>query len=234
MRVWEIPDRKALLRACTRLSRKAQTLGIIFIDLDGFKLVNDIKGHSAGDRCLEKVGLILNGFADSRTSVFRYGGDEFVALVANCTAKRLNVLAESMRKAIESGRPAGRFRVTASIGVVLGTTRRSFRHMLDMADWAAYVSKCNGKNRVTVCPIPPDLLKKARERRIEENFTARNRRLLLRARELSEAARQICFHVELLYGAWSGLAELDIARETLLSPSTELWVKSSILRGVDI
>lgn len=122
---------------------------LVFIDLDGFKAVNDTLGHQEGDKCLEVVVRAVTSVVRGRGRVFRFGGDEFVALFNNATQAEGVLAAERIRAQIEED--ASVYKVTASIGVaatdVVGTDIDS---LIGAADKAMYTSKQTGKNRVSV------------------------------------------------------------------------------------
>lgn len=127
-----------------------QLLAVLFIDLDGFKAINDIYGHHIGDRLLKEVARRLKAATRSRDFIARLGGDEFVALldingeddairVANHLIKAISVPYE-----IEGSR----LRVSASVGIAVyphnGDTRRG---LMVNADAAMYRAKSMGRNR---------------------------------------------------------------------------------------
>jgi diguanylate cyclase (GGDEF)-like protein len=118
-------------------------LAVMMVDLDGFKSVNDSKGHSAGDKVLASVGEILGGVASGKGKAFRYGGDEFTVLLENHNLGEANAVAERIRSAIEKLEV-----VTASIGVAVSTGAESLEQLRENADKAAYDAKNSGKNRV--------------------------------------------------------------------------------------
>jgi diguanylate cyclase (GGDEF)-like protein len=123
---------------------------LVFVDLDNFKLVNDSKGHLAGDACLVKVVEILGGVAAMRGKVYRYGGDEFVVVFPNCTTPEAMATAERIRLEIDQANVAETVKVTASIGVA-ATDRVGHlaEDLIAKGDQAMYVSKQNGRNKVT-------------------------------------------------------------------------------------
>ena len=124
--------RRAAARAHGAASR-GTVAGALFIDIDGFKHVNDNLGHAAGDQLLKVVGERLAGAVRDQDTVGRLGGDEFVVLVESAAAARLrsNLLADRLTEVLrepvelEDGRKI--FSVTASIGVAVGQLRRPRR-----------------------------------------------------------------------------------------------------------
>jgi diguanylate cyclase (GGDEF)-like protein len=131
-------------------------LSLLFCDLDHFKDYNDRNGHSAGDAALREVAHIIEQSVRTIDIAARYGGEEFVvALVETAGADALTV-AERIRTRLESkGLEAGGVRLTVSIGVATfpeDATRRE--ELLDKADWAMYVAKRQGRNRIV--PFSPE------------------------------------------------------------------------------
>lgn len=129
--------------------------GLIFIDVDHFKKFNDRNGHPAGDQVLRRFAALLQECVRSQDLPARYGGEEFVVLCRNSTLEETRTLAETIRKAVETADfPFGEFqplgRVTASIGVSgYPAVKGRFEAVLESADQALYVSKEQGRNRVT-------------------------------------------------------------------------------------
>jgi len=91
-----------LTREIKRSKRHEAALAVIFLDLDGFKSINDQYGHLAGSRTLTEVGTILSRSVRETDTIARYGGDEFVVVLPETPAAGAMVIAERIRKAIES------------------------------------------------------------------------------------------------------------------------------------
>jgi diguanylate cyclase (GGDEF)-like protein len=126
-------------------------VSVLMIDLDHFKEVNDSKGHPEGTKCLESVVKTIAGAVGRKGKIFRYGGDEFVVILPEFCRDEAVATAERIRREIESARPGGDISVTASIGICASnkSSPKSSEEMIIAADKAMYVSKQNGKNRVT-------------------------------------------------------------------------------------
>ena len=125
--------------------------GLIFIDIDRFKSINDEHGHAAGDEVLKMVAKTLMNSARSFDVVARWGGDEFIAVIANVDRNQLVATANRFRTLVEqSSRAAGPVQqVTISIGATLARDEDSEETLLERADRLMYESKDAGKNRVT-------------------------------------------------------------------------------------
>ncbi|HEY4897571.1 MAG TPA: EAL domain-containing protein [Solirubrobacteraceae bacterium] len=151
-----LPNRALVLdRADQLLSRAARhpgmLAGALFIDIDGFKHVNDNLGHAAGDELLKAVGQRLQGAVRDEDTVGRLGGDEFVVLVdSTASGATLDLLAdrltEVLREPIELDDGRKIFSVTASIGVAVGQYSAPDALLRD-ADLALYAAKAAGKDR---------------------------------------------------------------------------------------
>lgn len=154
----QLSGRDSLIRDTERLLAGRTQLGVIYVNLDGFKSVNDTLGHPSGDKCLEKVVEIIGAAVAGKGRLYRYGGDEFVVLLPNFLTAEAAATAERIRAAIDESNPGGEIKVTASIGVTssdqpqLGTAEE----LIKAADEAMYVSKNAGKNRVTSWPLTHD------------------------------------------------------------------------------
>jgi diguanylate cyclase (GGDEF)-like protein len=142
-------------RAEQMLARAARQPGILagalYIDIDGFKHVNDNLGHAAGDRLLTVFGERLQGAVREQDTVGRLGGDEFVVLVETSADELApDVLAdrltEALREPLELGDAGKLFSVTASIGVAIGSYSTPDELLRD-ADLALYAAKAAGKDR---------------------------------------------------------------------------------------
>jgi diguanylate cyclase (GGDEF)-like protein len=129
-------------REINRSARAGLRLSGCFIDLDGFKRVNDIHGHLRGDEVLADVGRALRAGVRSCDTVGRYGGDEFIALLPQTGEREAALLAGRIRALIVSG-STERFeeRLTASIGVAEWSHGLSGEQLLARADSALFAAK---------------------------------------------------------------------------------------------
>jgi diguanylate cyclase (GGDEF)-like protein len=126
-------------------------LGLLVIDVDHFKQVNDWQGHLEGDKALKAVARALRQALRKTDVLARFGGDEFVALLPGCEPEALRTVGEQLRKAVaELGAQDPSLAViTASIGgaVAPGPEAEATR-LLTAADHALYQAKAEGRNRV--------------------------------------------------------------------------------------
>jgi diguanylate cyclase (GGDEF)-like protein len=122
-----------------------------FLDLDGFKRINDACGHLSGDELLRQLGVILRSRMRARDTLARLGGDEFGLLLEHCTPSRGARIAEGLRRAIHRHSfvcGGQRHRVGASIGMVPLAGQDSPSEALRLADAACYRAKRSGGNRI--------------------------------------------------------------------------------------
>lgn len=137
---------------------EGMTYAVMIIDLDRFKDVNDQWGHSAGDSVLSAVGDRL--LANIRTGdlLARYGGEEFIVALPGAAAEEACLVAERLRHAVQDGlypvTGGAAVRVTASIGVAIGTPGETVQGVIDRADHMLYTSKSRGRDRVTLDSPP--------------------------------------------------------------------------------
>ena len=147
-----LPNRTLLLerldRALLRGGRQASVTGILFIDLDDFKIVNDSMGHVAGDQLLAAVGARLSETVQRTDTAARLGGDEFAVLMENAKAPvDAELLAAQVIQTLSRPfrLPAGSVSVSASIGVATTVDSADTSELLSHADLALYSAKVAGK-----------------------------------------------------------------------------------------
>jgi diguanylate cyclase (GGDEF)-like protein len=141
-----------------RATREVVPLSLILIDIDYFKNYNDHYGHLQGDQCLKQVASTLNGMIRRPGDlVARFGGEEFVVLLAHTSLQGARAVAEGLRQGVENLNlrhpdSAVSDRVTISLGVASLVPDRGFSvdSLLAAADRAVYQAKVEGRNRVNV------------------------------------------------------------------------------------
>ncbi|MFG1367596.1 sensor domain-containing diguanylate cyclase [Xanthobacter tagetidis] len=135
-------------------TRASDTVGLLMVDIDHFKRVNDTFGHKAGDLVLAGVSAAIAEVVRGADRAARIGGEEFVVLTRDVDAGGLVALAERLRAAIgqrEIDVGAARIRVTASIGATLaGPEDRDIGDVMERADQALYAAKRSGRDRVAL------------------------------------------------------------------------------------
>jgi diguanylate cyclase (GGDEF)-like protein len=155
----ELPNRALILDRLTqglaRARRHDKRLALLFIDLDGFKLVNDLRGHETGDAVLRAVGQRLTGLVRPADTVGRLAGDEFIVLCEDIgeTASVL-LLARRITEALQEPIPVpGRTDVSvgASVGIAIGEAGNDDpNRLIKDADVAMYRAKDRGRGRVEI------------------------------------------------------------------------------------
>jgi diguanylate cyclase (GGDEF)-like protein len=141
-----------LRRERARQVREGGAFGIVLVDLDHFKYVNDTYGHLAGDDVLREAAQRMMGCVRPYDSVGRYGGEEFLIVVPSSDAMGTMGLAERMRRAIEAKPMVTNsisISVTASFGVTASIDKSPLdaQEILRLADAALYRAKERGRNR---------------------------------------------------------------------------------------
>jgi diguanylate cyclase (GGDEF)-like protein/PAS domain S-box-containing protein len=123
-------------------------IGMIMMDIDGFKSVNDSLGHLAGDRILRRLARTL-ARAVPQDDAYRYGGDEFAVLLPGASHEQTAAAAERLRRAVETRTNGNGEGVTISLGVACyPDTASSAEELIYGSDAAMYWAKSAGKNRV--------------------------------------------------------------------------------------
>jgi diguanylate cyclase (GGDEF)-like protein len=152
---------EALRKETKRAMRSGWPLSLLFIDLDGFKRINDAHGHLLGSRALIEAAQIIRGSARETDIVARFGGDEFAILLPETGAEGAQMVARRLRDRIQrhnflAERGSGN-RVTASIGAAtLPDVADTAEGLLQAADAAMYRVKVTGKNGIHVAGTETD------------------------------------------------------------------------------
>ncbi len=146
-------------RELRRATRRADTVGVIMLDIDHFKHVNDSAGHAAGDRLLRAVADCLSLHTRASDVVCRYGGEEFVLILPEASLESTRQRAEHLRTELSRLRPDYHGQrlgpVTASAGVAAFPTHGpTVESLLSAADQALYEAKHQGRDRVISAPLP--------------------------------------------------------------------------------
>jgi diguanylate cyclase (GGDEF)-like protein len=159
-----LPNRRTFSAYLTnRIAGRLRTprpslLGLVMIDIDHFKRVNDRYGHAVGDEVLSEVGArLLNGTRRGELPA-RIGGEEFALIMPETSEEELPGATERLRELIANTpieTAAGPLQITASIGASYsaGTSIDTEGDMFEVTDRALYEAKANGRNRVVIAPV---------------------------------------------------------------------------------
>jgi diguanylate cyclase (GGDEF)-like protein len=152
-----LPNRRAaeehLERTASAASRHSQPYGLLTIDIDRFKAINDTYGHQVGDQVLCLVADILRDVARREDLVSRWGGEEFLVIMSATSGDAIGAAAERFRAAVDNASqhvgPALDLSVTISVGGTVSTDRAPLA-ALGAADAALYAAKHSGRNKVAI------------------------------------------------------------------------------------
>lgn len=136
-------------QAISNAKRHKHPLGLLMIDLDHFKSINDDHGHDKGDEVLSAVGGLLKSMSRQGDIAARFGGEELVLLLSHCAREDVLKKAEQFRSDLEALQP-GELRVTASVGVAMLNEDMDFKALFKQADEAVYEAKAGGRNCVVL------------------------------------------------------------------------------------
>lgn len=152
----KLPNRRYFdqLGEVIRFGRRAgDSVGLLMIDIDNFKRLNDRYGHATGDRVLRAVADAIATSVRGADTPARYGGEEFAVVLRRADARQAVEVAERVRGAI-AAIPPGDLEiaepVTVSVGVAVSAERPSFGELVEEADRALYVAKRRGRDQVVL------------------------------------------------------------------------------------
>mgnify|MGYP000306642630 CR=1 FL=1 len=148
-------NRRGLFNAIHHLAHLSQrndnTVGVLMIDIDHFKVINDTFGHPFGDRILQRVAGCIRDDVRAADVLGRYGGEEFLVFLSRVDPVALGRIGEKIRKSI-GDLSSDRLTVTVSIGISHGHVGRdvekSIRELIKTADEKLLTAKASGRNRI--------------------------------------------------------------------------------------
>lgn len=146
-----LPNRRLLYQHAKAKLKGKQTLAILYLDLDGFKKVNDTFGHQAGDELLQGVAQRLLAIQTKHIFIGRTGGDEFIIIMERITKEQVLQLAEDIRFSLSQPYPLSNqtVHISASIGVsFIDPSTTTMDDLINLADKNMYRAKQNGKNQI--------------------------------------------------------------------------------------
>jgi diguanylate cyclase (GGDEF)-like protein len=146
--------RTALGQEVERWRRYNTPCGLLIVDVDHLKRINDTHGHSAGDMVIRHVACALTQMSRDNDTAARLGGEEFALLLAGADAERAIAAAERLRQTVAAESLEGIGRVTVSLGVAACPAHAcSERDLYAASDAALYAAKREGRDRVSVAPL---------------------------------------------------------------------------------
>jgi len=131
-----------------RCKRYEHSLGLIILDIDSFKIVNDTYGHQIGDEVLKELANILKQNIRSTDLSIRWGGEEFVIVCLETSFEGTLKVAENLRKSVENNEFSTIGKKTISLGITEYKKDDTVDSLIKRADDALYLAKKNGKNRI--------------------------------------------------------------------------------------
>jgi len=131
-----------------RAERINSTFGVIILDIDNFKIINDTHGHNVGDNVLKELAVLLKQNIRISDTLGRWGGEEFLIIVPQGDNKSKQILAEKLRIKIEKHLFPTVTNITASFGVSIYEKDDNIDSLIKKADDALYKAKANGRNQV--------------------------------------------------------------------------------------
>jgi len=146
-RAYELQIRESLRRCC----RSQESFGLLLIDVDEFKSINDTFGHQAGDRCLKEIASSIKFCLRKSDFLARYGGEEIIVILPGVVIEDAKKVAEKIRKSIETTvfwHNCVSFSVTISIGLTAVTEEDDPASLFARVDGAMYDAKNSGRNRI--------------------------------------------------------------------------------------
>lgn len=144
---------QTLQREVDMARRNLQPLSVLMVDIDHFKQINDQHGHSIGDEALKAVANALKDSLRNVDMVFRYGGEEFLVLLSNTSREAASMVGERLRMAVMGIQYLVENRaidLSVSLGCASLLPGESMESLLRRADSALYVSKREGRNRLSM------------------------------------------------------------------------------------
>ena len=144
---------KAFPRTIQRCMRNKKPFGVMVLDIDHFKKINDAHGHLVGDMALKSIARCVQDNLRPQDLLVRYGGEEFAVLLAEANLADATMVAERLRSKVEGFEIRAReieIRATLSIGITMTQDTDDLDHLIHEADQALYLAKQRGRNRIEI------------------------------------------------------------------------------------
>ena len=141
-------NRRGVDLAVTSLMSRREPFGVLLIDIDHFKAINDTLGHDAGDRAIKALAAKLRDVARDRDVVGRWGGEEFIMLSPSSEPRSIEGFAQRVRREVAAMEAPGVPAMTISVGITRFPLFEPFEETVKRADDALYIAKAQGRNCV--------------------------------------------------------------------------------------
>jgi diguanylate cyclase (GGDEF)-like protein/PAS domain S-box-containing protein len=152
-----VPNRRYIelkvKQAIQEVEQFDRKMGLLLVDVDHFKQINDVHGHSIGDEALKAVCHTLSNSLRANDVLGRWGGEELLVILSDISAEKLGTFAERCRMLTAESAipvPGGKVQVTVSLGATIINEGDTDQSVIARADRLMYQSKMNGRNRVTL------------------------------------------------------------------------------------
>lgn len=153
----ELPNRRYIDQYLESKIHEFKTLnipfGVMFIDIDEFKKINDSYGHHFGDEVLKMVADVFKGAKRTTDLIGRWGGEEFIGIFVGIDGNQLKIIAEKLRVLIEKSEVRAleeKVKVTISIGATIARKQDTLKSIIKRADKLLYESKSSGRNMISM------------------------------------------------------------------------------------
>ena len=165
----QLANRRAFDRRMAEIYRNPKEAlfhGLIVLDIDMFKRINDCYGHPVGDKVLQQLASVLDAATSAGMLLARTGGEEFALIVEGLSKQTMQQIAEDLRTMVErtefrlKTHAGGSETITISLGLCMASDARSPEELYARADSALHASKREGRNRVGIWPLPAELKRK--------------------------------------------------------------------------
>lgn len=141
-------NRRGIDLAVTSLMSRREPFGVLMIDIDHFKVINDTLGHDTGDRAIKSLAMKLREVARDRDVVGRWGGEEFILLSPSAEPRSIEGFAQRLRRETAAMDVEGVPPMTISVGITRFPLYEPFEQTVKRADEALYTAKKQGRNCV--------------------------------------------------------------------------------------
>jgi len=148
---------KALDNEVNRLNNKTETISVLLIDIDHFKVINDMHDYTAGDAVIKQITRLLKNYVPTGGSIYRNSGEEFSMIIPDISFDRTVRLGEAIRNAVENTNfHVGEnevIKLTVSVGIGFKTPNTTRRQLFKDADNMLHAAKKMGQNQVMFSPV---------------------------------------------------------------------------------